>query len=110
VQALAAVGAASSGQEAPSLEAALLLYREGQLRLPLVDLEPATVHVFEDAVGGIDAARQALEVLQSAGLPVTGRSYGIVPVGGPKAAAMRARHVPIHASVNEAVLAALRSI
>lgn len=107
VQALAAIGAARSGQEAAALEAALALHRDGELRPPLAGLGPAVVHVFEDIAGGLTAAGGAVEALRAAGAAVTWQPYGIAPADGPKAAAMAARGVPTYPSINEAVQAAL---
>jgi hypothetical protein len=110
VQALAAVGAAWSGQETSTLEAALALHRDGELRPPLIDLDTASVHVFEDSPGGIDAVKHAVELLQAAGLDIAWQPYGIVPADGPKAKAMAARNVPIRPSINQAILDALEAI
>ena len=107
VQALAAIGAARSGQEAASLEAALALHRDGELRPPLTGLGPAVVHVFDDIAGGLAAAEGAVETLRAAGADVAWQPYGIAPSDGPKAAAMAARGVPTYPSINEAVRAAL---
>jgi hypothetical protein len=107
VQALAAIGAAQSGQEAAALEAALALHRSGKLRPPLADLDAATIHVFEDSPGGIDAVRHAVETLQAAGLKVAWQPHGITPADGPKAEAMAARGVPTYRSINEAILETL---
>jgi hypothetical protein len=65
VQALAAVGAAWSGQETVALEAALALHRDGELRPPLTDLKSVTLHVFEDTTGGLEAAERGVEELQA---------------------------------------------
>jgi len=107
VQALAAIGAAWSGQEAAALKAALTLHRDGELCPPLADLGLVTIHVFEDTTGGLVAVEGAVEALQAANVIVTWQPYGIAPVDGPKAAAMAAQGVLIHPSVNEAILAAL---
>lgn len=107
VQALAAIGAAWSGQEAAALEAALALHRDSKLSPPLADVGPATIHVFEDTTGGLEAVGRGVEALQAAGAAVAWRPYGIIPTEGPKAATMAARGVPAYPSVNEAVLAAL---
>ena len=103
VQALAAIGAARSGQEAASLEAALALHRDGELRPPLEELGPAMIHAFEDIPGGLTAARGAVEALRTAGADVAWQPYGIAPADGPKAAAMAARGVPTYPSINEAL-------
>ncbi len=110
VQALAAVGAAWSGREAVALEAALALHRDGELRPPLTDLRPVTIHVFEDTVGGLAAVERGVEELRAAGVPINWQPYGIAPPNGPKVAPMAARGVPTYPSVNEAVQAALRAI
>ena len=94
VQALAAVGAAWSGQEAAALQAALALHRDGELRSPLAGLGPVTVHVFEDSTGGLEAVKRGVEKLQAAGVAITWRPYGIVSTDGPKAAAIAARGMP----------------
>ncbi len=107
VQALAAIGAAWSGQEIAALQAALALLREGSLRPPLAGMGPATVHVFEDSHSGLEAVARAVEPLQAAGIPVAWQPYGIAPAHGSKAAALSARGVPVYPSVNEAVLAVL---
>jgi len=107
VQALAAIGAAWSGQETAALQAALALYRDGELLPPLTDIEPGIVHVFEDSPGGTDAVRRAVEALQTAGLNVAWQPYGITPADGPKAAAMAARNVLTYRSINKAISAAL---
>jgi hypothetical protein len=107
VQALAAIGAAWSGQEARALEAALALHRDRELLPPLVDIEPSTVHVFEDSPGGIDAVKRAIELLQTAGLDIAWRPHAIAPADGPKAKAMATRGVPTYRSINVAISVAL---
>jgi hypothetical protein len=109
VQALAAIGAAQSGQEATALEAALALHQDSKLGPPLTALGAATVHVFEDSPGGIDAVRHAVEALQAAGLDVAWKPHGITPADGPKAKAMVARSVPTYPSINEAIAIALET-
>ena len=109
VQALAAIGAAWSGQEAAALEAALALHQDSDLRPPLADIKPTTVHIFEDSPGGIDAVRHAVEALQAAGLDVACQPHGITPADSPKAAAMAARGIPIYPSINEAITTALET-
>jgi hypothetical protein len=110
VQALAAIGAAWSGQEASALEAALALHRNEELHPPLADIKPTTVHIFEDSPSGIDAVRRAVELLQAAGLDIAWQPYGITPADGPKASAMAARDVPTYPSINEAIPDALATI
>ncbi len=63
VQALAAIGTAASGEVVSALRAAYALRREGKLRPPLRGLGDTTVHVFEDAPVGVEAARRAVRLL-----------------------------------------------
>jgi hypothetical protein len=107
VQALAAIGAAWSGQEIAALRAALALHRKGELCSPLADLGAVTLDIFEDTPGGLAAVEGGVEALRAAGVDVTWRPYGIASSDGPKTAALAARGVPIYPSVNEAVLDAL---
>jgi hypothetical protein len=104
VQALAAIGAAWSGQEKAALTAALALHRQGKLIPPLADLEPVTVHVFEDSPGGLQAVELGVEALRAAGLTISWQPYGIARAGSPKAATLAARGAPVYPSINEAVL------
>lgn len=110
VQALAAIGAAASGQEAVALDAAWTFRQTGALRGPLADLGVTMVHVFEDTVGGIAAVRGAVEALRDAGVDVRWQPYGVTPATGAKAEAMAAQGVPAFRSVNAAVEVALRRI
>ncbi|MFZ5918199.1 MAG: hypothetical protein ACOYZ7_14755 [Chloroflexota bacterium] len=110
VQALAAMGAAWSGQEAAALEAALALCRDGSLHPPLSDLGGVRVHVFEDTPGGLEAVAHAVEALRGAGLTVERRPYGIAAAGGIKAAALAACGAPVYPSINEALDAALNQV
>jgi hypothetical protein len=110
VQALAAIGAAWSGQEVAALEAALALHQDHVLLPPLSDMEPTTVHIFEDSPGGIDAVKRAVELLQAAGLDMGWQPYGITPTDGPKAAAMAVRGVPTYRSINKAISDALKTV
>ncbi len=110
VQALAAIGAAWSGQEVAALEAALALHGDGELRPLLADLGPVTLDVFEDTIGGLKAVERGLKALEAASATATWRPYGVTSTDGPKAAAMAALGVPTYPSVNEAVLAALMLI
>lgn len=79
VQALAAIGAARSGEVIDALEAAARLVEEDRLDGPLSLLvnEPTRVVVFEDARGGIQATQRAVELLSRAGLPVTCEAVGV---------------------------------
>lgn len=110
VQALAAIGAAWSGQEGAALGAALRLHRTETLKPPLAGLEPVTVHVFEDSPGGLRAVERGVEALRAAGALVSWQPYGVVSPGSPKAAALTEQGMPVYPSVNEAVMAALKRI
>jgi hypothetical protein len=106
VQALAAIGAAWSGQEQAALAAALALHRRGKLVHPLSELGLVTVHVFEDSPGGLRAVELGVRALRAAGQDVTWRAYGIARAGSPKAATLAARGAQVYPSINEAVLSA----
>jgi len=110
VQALAAVGAAASGEERLALEAALGLCRNSELIPPLAIPTLVMVHVFEDSTGGIAAVESAVAALRAAGVAAHCQAYGIVPSDGPKAEAMAARGVATYPTVNEAVQAALAMV
>jgi hypothetical protein len=103
VQALAAIGAAVSGDEVAALEAALRFHREGLLLPPLSDLGETVVHVFEDTPGGLRAVQHAAALLQEAGLPMTVQPYGIAPAESPKAALIAELGAPVFPSINHAL-------
>ena len=107
VQALAAIGAAAAGRETVALEAAWVFHQTGELRGPLADLGPTTVHVFEDTTGGMGAVRRAVEMLHAAGVDVRWQPYGITPATGAKAEVLAAQGVTTYRSVNAAVAVAL---
>jgi hypothetical protein len=79
VHALAAIGAASGGEEVASLEAAATLYEEGRLSGPLAELAGRQIEVivFEDGMGGIHATHRAGELLREAGIDVQTRAIGV---------------------------------
>jgi beta-phosphoglucomutase-like phosphatase (HAD superfamily) len=79
VQALAAIGAAYTGQEKAALEAAAVLAEDGRLEGPLAQLKGRQTRcvVFEDAIGGIQAGQRAVEVLQAAGVEICFEGVGI---------------------------------
>lgn len=104
VQALAAIGAAASGDEAAALEAALQFHREDLLLSPLSDLGETVVHVFEDTPGGLRAVQHAAALLREAGLPVTVQPYGIAPAGSSKAALIAELGASIFSSINHALV------
>jgi hypothetical protein len=107
VQALTAIGAALTGQEAPSVEAAWALASHGRLQAPLTWAGPLIIHVFEDTTGGIEAVQRAAALLTAAGHSVRWSAYGITPSTGPKAEAMRSRGVPVFPTINAAIAEAL---
>lgn len=79
VQALAAIGAAHTGQEKAALEAAAVLAEDGHLEGPLAQLKGRQTRcvVFEDAIGGIQAGQRAVEVLKAAGVEIRFEGVGI---------------------------------
>jgi hypothetical protein len=79
VQALAAIAAARAGDERAGLEAAADLAEEGRLSGPLVQLahEQTRVVIFEDAIGGLQAGRKAVEMLCAAGLNIRLEAIGV---------------------------------
>ena len=109
VQALAAIGAAVSAETA-ALEAAWTFHKTGELREPLAGLGAATVHIFEDTVGGMGAVRSAVESLHAAGVDIRWQPYGITPATGAKAEAMAAQGIPTYRSVDAAVEVALQHV
>lgn len=108
IQALAAIGAAVTHEEANSLLAAHALMSRGELIGPLAQLRPvrwadtssnntelhdppdrSTVHVWivEDGILGMQATHGAIDLLKRSGLDVQAHAIGIA-AGGPKAAAL----------------------
>lgn len=80
VQALAAIGAALSGEETKALLAAARFAEHGELTGPLAAIDgPTRVVVFEDSPGGVKAVRRAVALLQDAGLHVTAEAVGVAP-------------------------------
>lgn len=107
IQGLAAIGAAWSGDERAALEAALALHQTGELRAPLDAMGTVAVHVFEDAVRGLDAVERGIGELEAAHLTITYHPYGIVEPQGAKQEAMASRGISCYPSVNEALAVAL---
>ncbi len=104
VQALAAIAAAITKQEAASLTAAYQLVAHGGLAEPFASLrgQPVEVWVFEDALPGLQAARGAVELLGQQGLDAHFHGIGIA-TGGPKAAALKSVCDVILPDVNVAI-------
>ncbi|MBN1562943.1 MAG: hypothetical protein JXA10_03845 [Anaerolineae bacterium] len=98
VQALAGIGAAFSGTETDSLQAAAALVERGELIGPLAALrdhasaDPTTtgqavrVVVFEDSTGGIRATRAAVAHLTQMGIPAQCVAVGVSPHADKRAA------------------------
>ncbi len=95
VQALAGIGAALTGNEWASLQAACDWYETSQLRGALANL-PRTFDllVVEDTLGGIRSVRAAGEILQKAGLDVTVHAYGLTSGSAAKSAGFEQAGVP----------------
>lgn len=81
VQALAAIGAALSGNEIEGLNAAASLFEQNQLLPPLTLLsdQPTQVIVFDDSIGGLKATQLAGERLRAAGLDIQVEAIGVAP-------------------------------
>ncbi len=131
IQALAAIGAAITREEANSLLAAHVLTSRGELIGPLAQLKhPApkgcfakrnamepkrardevegcedqivNVWIVEDGILGIQATHGAIEVLRLSGIDVHAQAVGIAR-GGPKAAALAPLSEVVLPDVNEAL-------
>jgi len=88
VQALAAIGAALTGNEWASLQAACDWHETGQLRGILGELPGSfDVTIVEDTLGGIRSVWAAGEILRKAGLDVITHAYGLTSGSVAKAAA-----------------------
>ena len=70
LHALAAIGAAVSGDEKTSLIGAHALVEEGRLQSPFLDLanEILNVTVFEDSPSGVQSTKLGLDILRAAGV------------------------------------------
>jgi hypothetical protein len=123
IQALAAIGAALTNEEANSLLAAHALMARGELIGPLAALGPvrwadrsldnteqsgppdrSSVHVWivEDGILGLQATRGAIDLLKRSGLDVHAHAIGIA-AGGPKAAALAPLSEIVLSDVNVAI-------
>jgi hypothetical protein len=89
IQALAAIGAAITHEEANSLLAAHALMSRGELIGPLTKLKDRVVNVWivEDGILGMQATHGAIDLLQQNGLDIHAHAIGIA-AGGPKAGAL----------------------
>lgn len=109
VQAMAAIFAAISGDEAASLELAAQIHSWGRVdglarRIANSSLE---VHVFEDSPGGIEAVRRAAQELAQNGINVRTHAWGVANQTD-KLAALQAIQAEVFASTKEAVEQALK--
>jgi hypothetical protein len=123
IQALAAIGAAITREEANSLLAAHALMSRGELSGPLAMLRPvrwantspkdnkhhgppdrSRIHVWivEDGILGLQATHGAIELLKRSGLDVEAHAIGIA-AGGPKADALAPLSAVVLPDVNAAV-------
>ena len=105
IQALAAIGAAVTREEANSLLAAHSLVSRSQLIGPLAALKPVrSVHVWivEDGILGMQATHGALEHLQRSRLDIHAHAIGVA-AGGPKAGALAPLSEIVLPDVNAAI-------
>jgi len=104
IQALAAIGAALTREEANSLLAAHALMARGELIGPLTRLKNYTTHVWiiEDGILGMQATHGAIDLLKLNGLEIHAHAIGIA-AGGPKAAALVPLSECVLADVNTAL-------
>lgn len=81
VQALAAIGAAITGDELTGLTAAAKLFEQNELIEPFSSLNehPTRVVVFEDSMGGLHATQLAVEHLKASGVAVQLEKIGVAP-------------------------------
>jgi hypothetical protein len=123
IQALAAIGAALTHEEANSLLAAHALMARGELVGPLAALRPvrcadkslddtgqsgapdkSSIHVWiiEDGILGMQATHGAIDLLMHSGLEIHAHAIGIA-AGGPKAAALAPLSERVLPDVNAAL-------
>ena len=104
IQALAAIGAAITHEEANSLLAAYTLVAHGELMGPLAKLKDRGVHVWivEDGILGMQATHGAIGLLKRCGLDIHTHAIGIA-AGGPKAEALAPLSEVVLPDVNAAV-------
>ena len=123
IQALAAIGAAATGEEANSLLAAHALVSRGELIGPLASLRPVRwantspdarehygppdrsgIHVWivEDGILGLQATHGAIDLLKRSGLDIRAHAIGIA-AGGPKAGALAPLSEIVLPDVNAAI-------
>jgi hypothetical protein len=110
VQALAAIFAALSEDEAASLELAARLHTWGRVNdlSKRIGAPALVVHVFEDSPGGIEAVHRAAQELAQNGVSIRTYTWGVASQPD-KLAALQAIQVQVFSSTQEAVESALRS-
>ena len=108
VQALAAIFAAISGNEANSLELAAQLHTWGRIKdLPRqISADFLEVHVFEDSPGGIEAVHRASQELSQNGIQVQTHAWGIANQAD-KLAALQAIQAQVFSTTQAALEKAL---
>jgi hypothetical protein len=104
IQALAAIGAALTHEEANSLLAAHALVARRELIGPLAHLKDRVTHVWivEDGILGMQATHGAIDLLKQSGLQIHAHAIGIA-AGGPKAAALAPLSEIVLPDVNVAI-------
>jgi hypothetical protein len=104
IQALAAIGAAITHEEANSLLAANALMSRGELIGPLLHLKDHSTRVWivEDGILGMQATHGAIDLLKRSGLDVQAHAIGIA-AGGPKADALAPLSEIVQLDVNAAI-------
>ncbi len=107
VQSIAAMGAARTGREDESIEAAMRVDAGGPVTGPLTQIAGAHVHVFEDSASSLRAATRAIELLNEHGLALKLTRHGIAPTGSPKVESLGAIADHVWPDVNLAIAAAL---
>jgi hypothetical protein len=100
VQAMAAMGAAISGQELAAMEAAIAVQRGEPVRYPLTAIAGQAVHVFDDSASSLRAVGNAVARLNELGLGLTLTRHGIAPAGSPKQATLGAIAEVVHTDIN----------
>jgi hypothetical protein len=104
IQALAAIGAALTREEANSLLAAHALMSREELVGPLKKLRDQVVNVWivEDGILGLQATHGAIDLLRRSGFDVQAHAIGIA-AGGPKADALAPLSEIVQPDVNAAL-------
>ena len=109
VQALAAIFAALSSDEAASLELAARLHTWGRVDdlARRIAASSLVIHVFEDSPGGIEAVRRAAQELSQNGVSIRTQAWGVASQPD-KLAALQAIQAEVFPTTREAVEQALK--